>query len=51
MNTLHVIGLLLFALAGAATWLCRRTTSVRGGLLVWITYVLSLCSGVALLAP
>lgn len=51
MNTLHLLGMLLFTLAGAATWLGRRTTTLRGALLVWLAWVVSLLGGTALLAP
>jgi hypothetical protein len=51
MNPVQLIGLLLLTLAAGATWLGRRTTSVRGALLVWIAYVVSLCGGTALLVP
>jgi hypothetical protein len=51
MTTVHLIGFLLLARAGGATWLNRRTTSVRGVLLVWLAYVASLFGGTALLVP
>jgi hypothetical protein len=51
MNTLHLLGVLLFTLAGTATWLGRRTTTLRGALLVWLTWVVSLLGGTALLIP
>lgn len=51
MTAVHFIGLLLLTLAAGATWLGRRTTSVRAALLVWLAYVVSLGGGAALLAP
>ena len=51
MTTVHLLGLLLLSLAGGATWLGRRTTTVRGALLVWLAYIASLCGGTALLVP
>ncbi|HEX9984649.1 MAG TPA: hypothetical protein VGF69_15420 [Thermoanaerobaculia bacterium] len=51
MTTVHLLGIALLALAGGATWLERRTTSVRASFIVWIAYVVSLCGGTALLVP
>jgi hypothetical protein len=51
MTDLNLLGLLLLAFAAAATWLERRTTTVRVSLLVWIAYVASLCGGTILLVP
>ena len=50
MTTLQLFGFLLLSLAGGATWFGRRTTTVRGALLVWIAYIASLCGGTVLLA-
>ena len=51
MNSVHLFGLLLLALAGGATWLGRRTNTLRGALLVWLAYIVSLFGGTALLVP
>ena len=51
MTLIHILGLLLLVLAAASTWLCRRTTTVHGSLLVWLTYVASLFGSAALLLP
>lgn len=51
MTLLHLVGLLLLVLAAASTWVCRRISSVHGSLLVWLTYVVSLLGGAALLLP
>jgi hypothetical protein len=51
MTPVHLLGVLLLALAGGATWFGRRTTTLRGALLVWIAYIITLCGGTALLVP
>jgi|GEM_PF-4087869 len=51
MTTLNLLGLLLLVLAAGATWLGQRTTSVRGVMLVWLLYVVSICGGTVLLVP
>jgi hypothetical protein len=51
MTLVHLLGLLLLALAAAATWLGHRTTTNRGVLLVWVVYVISIFGGTALLVP
>lgn len=51
MTAYQILGLLLLALAAASTWLCERVTTNRGGFVLWITYVASLCGGAVLLVP